>query len=63
MIFLILKKQGRGGALCKAAPRVQGTPWQKAEGVPHKFALRIANLWGPRRGQKERGFDGFAFHS
>ncbi len=24
---------------------------QRAEGVPHKFALRIANLWGPRRGQ------------
>ena len=28
---------------------------QRAEGVPHKFALRIANLWGPRRGQKGQG--------
>ncbi|WP_337886277.1 hypothetical protein [Fischerella thermalis] len=25
---------------------------QRAEGVPHKFAIRRANLWGPRRGQK-----------
>ncbi|PLZ98003.1 hypothetical protein CEN50_12990, partial [Fischerella thermalis CCMEE 5268] len=29
---------------------------QRAEGVPHKFALRIANLWGPRRGQKGQVF-------
>ncbi|WP_337884101.1 hypothetical protein [Fischerella thermalis] len=29
---------------------------QRTEGVPHKFALRIANLWGPRRGQKGQVF-------
>ncbi|WP_016870400.1 hypothetical protein [Fischerella sp. FACHB-380] len=28
---------------------------QRAEGVPHKFALRIANLWGPRRRQRAGG--------
>jgi len=40
-IYASRKAEGRGGAVCKAAVRVQGTPWQKDEKKNEKISYFI----------------------